>query len=124
MAVMREAGREGRSIEKGVIGIPLRELDLGAESQHSACGRITGMGDMRTCRSKALISRHLAMMASSSFGKSIDILGNPHRDPLERERGTEMLLSRLGSQKGRVLGYMSGRSWAGLLTHTFPPVES
>src|SRR5690606_10440033 len=64
MAVMREAGREGRSIEKGVIGIPLRELDLGAESQHSACGRITGMGDMRTCRSKALISRHLAIMAS------------------------------------------------------------
>jgi len=30
---------------------------------------------MRTCRSKALISRHLSMTFSSSFGKLIDILG-------------------------------------------------
>jgi hypothetical protein len=48
---------------------------------------------MRTCRSKALISRHLAMMASSSFGKSMDMLGNPD----ERLGGdTEVKLLRAG----------------------------
>jgi hypothetical protein len=52
------------------------------------------VNDMRTCRSKALISRHLAMMASSSFGKSIDMVVYSRENTLDFVEDTSRLLSR------------------------------
>ncbi len=76
---MRETSREGRAIVEGVERSALRQLDLNYLSVFSSWiqmgHRWKGAVYLRTCLSKALISLHLSMVASSSFGKSIDIVG-------------------------------------------------
>lgn len=76
---MGKASSERRAIVEGIVGVALGQLDLNRSISMwawpwAAAGCVRGM---RTWRSKALISRHLAMMASSSFGKSIDMVLNP-----------------------------------------------
>ena len=96
MAIMGEAGRKRWPIVEGVVRVPFGEFDLILPSVWGDGANYSDVSGMRTCRSKALISRHLAMMASSSFGKSIDMLGNPYDDLV---RDAEVKLSRPGFSK-------------------------
>lgn len=74
MAVVREASRERRAIVEGIVGSPFRQLNLALKSVCERTGFCYEEGMLRTWRSKALSSRHLVMMASSSLGKSIDMV--------------------------------------------------
>lgn len=76
MAIMRQAGRERGAIVEGVERSALGELDLEHlwSASRAAGERRSWVGDS-TCLSKALMARHLSMVASSSLGKSMDMFG-------------------------------------------------
>lgn len=71
MAVVRQAGGEGRAVEKGVsrkVGSQFELKSLLLDMIESDCR------DKYTWRWKALITLHFSRTASSSLGKLIDIL--------------------------------------------------
>jgi hypothetical protein len=75
VSVMRQTGRKGRAIVENIGRFIFGELNLCVQVlvllyfQEIVTGRL-----LLTWRSKALISRHFSMMASSSLGKSMDIM--------------------------------------------------
>jgi len=78
MAVMGQARSERRAIVERVSWFVFRQLNLHAASLSAHHTDLNAMAGLRlTWRSKALISRHFSMTATSALGKSMDIVESP-----------------------------------------------
>lgn len=75
VSVVRQAGSERRAIVEGVSRLIFGQLDLDCQThqQRSFSGMCEHVCTL-TWRSKALISRHFSMTATSALGKSMDIV--------------------------------------------------